>query len=311
MTSTIPSPTDVGALANRINFETRDFHNKVSAFMGIRLALALKHGFIYREGLVVFYHIFNTIETEIDLVLNNQDDSQMKLILSSFYLDEFRRKDKILKDLELLYYPEFQNDRPQLLEFINSDRFTNDSEQLQNFVKYIQTNATEDPCTLLAYCHVLYLALFAGGKIMKSNVTKHLGIFPKFEHLSHKEIIARGTNFYQFTDSTNPETTDVKLRWLYKKNYELSTRDELLEQQKLTVIKTSKDVFVMLENCIAEVGTRNRNELMNIFSYKLFTFIVEEWKYNSSISPFLKKSLMFILIIIQFTLASVLLNRYI
>ena len=58
----VPAPTDMGALANRINKETRTLHNKIDKMMTLKLALALRDPKIYRQGLQSFYHVFATIE---------------------------------------------------------------------------------------------------------------------------------------------------------------------------------------------------------------------------------------------------------
>ncbi|CCE63773.1 hypothetical protein TPHA_0F02920 [Tetrapisispora phaffii CBS 4417] len=301
----IPSPTDVKALANRINFETRDFHNKIGAFMSIRLALALRHGFIYRQGLVAFYHIFGTIENEIDNLLNTLDSEldsvqiQTKKILKSFYVNEFRRKDNLLQDLTVLYYPEFKGNRQDVLDFLNSETFNKENyPELNFFTDYIKDTTKEKPYTIIAYCHVLYLALFAGGKIMKSNVLKNVGLFPKFDHMSHEEVTNQGSNFFRFTQEDTADF-DSKLRFEYKKNYELSTRDELNEMQKNDIIEVSKNIFVMLENVIAEIGAKNRTKLMGGFTLKTITYLVEEWKYNEKLTKTNKQIILLIISIIN------------
>lgn len=313
---TIPSPTDIGALANRINFETRDFHNRINAYMSIRLAIALRHGFIYRQGLAAFYHIFGAIEAEIDHLLAIEKSIattkqlKTKKILQKFYVDEFRRKDRIYEDLTLLYYPEFQGNNDQLTAFLDSDLFTNESVELTNFVRYIHETTANEPCTILAYCHVLYLALFAGGKIMKSDVLKNVGLFPNFKHLSSSELANRGSNFYKFSEEGTADV-DLRLRWEYKTNYELSTREELSEPEKQEIIKVSKDIFVLLENTIAEIGQRNKSELMGTFSFKVVTYLVEEWKYNEKISGSTKQLIILTLLTFQLLLVYFLLRKFI
>ena len=86
--TTIPSPTDVGALANRINFQTRDMHNKINAYMSMKMAFAMRHGFIYRQGIVAYYYVFHAIEQEIDRLLEHPvtvQDEKVKGILQQFW----------------------------------------------------------------------------------------------------------------------------------------------------------------------------------------------------------------------------------
>lgn len=305
---TIPAPTDVGALANRINFHTRDAHNKVNAYMSVRLAFALKHGFIYRQGILAFYHIFDAVEQELDRLLNdpqNDEERQMQHVLRQFWLEEFRRTNRIFKDLEVLYSPEY-SDSESLRSFVENQPL---APQLQGFVDSIHSTVQQDPCTILAYCHVLYLALFAGGKVMRSNLYRHTGLFPKFEYLTPKELVIRGTNFFTFTDEGSD--AENKLRWKYKEGYELATRQELSESQKTRILQVSSQIFDWNMDVIGEIGEMNRNELMSKFSFKLLTYLSEEWKYSTILSKRSKDSIIVMAILIQFLVAYIVLRKFI
>ncbi|CAI4046411.1 hypothetical protein SKDZ_12G2390 [Saccharomyces kudriavzevii ZP591] len=270
----IPSPTDVGALANRINFHTRDAHNKINTFMGIRMAIAMRHGFIYRQGILAYYYVFDAIEQEIDRLLHGpvtEKELQTSTILKQFWLEDFRRSTQIYKDLKLLYSNLFKNTE-SLNEFLA--KFEKPP-LLQQFVNDIHENIRKEPCTILSYCHVLYLALFAGGKLIRSNLYRRLGLFPNFERLSQKELVKKGTNFFTFSDLGPTEETRLKLE--YKKNYELATRTELTEAQKLQIISVAGGIFDWNFHIVAEIGELNRRELMGKFSFKCVTYVYEEW----------------------------------
>ncbi|EJS42674.1 hmx1p [Saccharomyces arboricola H-6] len=273
-TTIIPSPTDVGALANRINFRTRDAHNKINTFMGIKLAIAMRHGFIYRQGILAYYYVFDAIEQEIDRLLNDavtEKELQASAILKQFWLEDFRRSTQIYKDLKLLYSNLFKSTE-SLNEFLATFE---KPPLLQQFVNDIHENIRREPCTILSYCHVLYLALFAGGRLIRSNLYRRLGLFPNFEKLSQKELVKKGTNFFTFSDLGPTEET--RLKWEYKKNYELATRTELTEAQKLQVISVAEGIFDWNFNIVAEIGELNRRELMSKFSFKCVTYVYEEW----------------------------------
>lgn len=278
---TIPSPTDVGALANRINFHTRDAHNKIDKSLSLNIAFALRHSFIYEDILKTYYRVFSILENEIDNILINKPESQAATILNGFYIDDFRRKPQLIKDLKLLRIDlnyvdnEWLKDRPELIKFEN----------------YIKSGIQENPITVLAYCHVLYLALFAGGRIIRSSLYKNLGFLPNFDHLTKEEMIQQGTNFFRFASTTDAEN---KLRWSYKKNYELNTRNNLTEDQKLQVIETAGKIFSYNTKILNELKNVNKDELMTKFSFKLIIFIVEEWKFNNTvISRTTKKNILF------------------
>lgn len=305
---TIPSPTDVGALANRINFHTRDAHNKINAYMSVRIAFAMRHGFIYRQGILTFYHIFDAIEQELDRLLQDPqtpEELQMQSVLRQFWVEEFRRSNRIFSDLEVLYSPEYAT-KDELRDFVSHHALP---QKLQEFVDFIHETVQRDPCTILAYCHVMYLALFAGGKVMRSSIYRHTGLFPKFEFLSPKELVLRGTNFFTFSeDGTDAEN---KLRWKYKEGYELATRQELSETQKARIIEVSGQIFEWNMEVIGEIGELNRKELMGKFSFKLLTYVAEEWKYSKVLSKRSKDFIIIAAILLQFLVAYVILRKFI
>lgn len=306
--ATVPSPTDVGALANRINFHTRDAHNKINAYMSVRLAFALKHGFIYRQGILTYYHIFDAIEQELDRLMQDartEEEIQIQDVLRQFWVEEFRRSNRIFRDLEVLYSPEYKN-TGDLRDFVSAQVLP---PKLQNYVDYIHESVQKDPCTILAYCHVMYLALFAGGKVMRSNIYRHTGLFPKFEFLSPKELVLRGTNFFTFSD----EGTDAenKLRWKYKEGYELATRSELSETQKKKIIEVSSQIFNWNMEVIGELGELNKKELMGKFSFKMLTYLSEEWRYNNVLSKKSKDLIIITMILLQFLVAYAILRKFV
>ncbi|SCU81425.1 LAME_0B07030g1_1 [Lachancea meyersii CBS 8951] len=281
MTNTIPAPTDVGALANRINFHTRDQHNKIDGQMSVKFAFAMKHGFIYRQGILAFFYIFQAIEQEIDRILaqaHTEEEVQTRNILKQFWVDDFRRSDKILQDLELLYAKECPS-RTQLLEFVQHNVLP--AEQ-QGFVDYVHQGIQTSPTTVLAYCHVLYLALFAGGRVMRSTVYRSTGLFPRFPDLKPDEVVRRGTNFFTF--SSEGVLAENKLRKDYKRGYELATRQGLTEDQKLQIIDVSNAIFEWNTRVISELGEINRKDLMGKLSFKLVTFAIDEWKHTEKLS---------------------------
>ena len=269
-TETIPSPTDVGALANRINLHTRASHNKIDKAMSVNVAFALRHRFIYEDVLKTYYVVFSAIESEIESILTDSPDSPIAGILRQFYVKEFRRKDALLSDLRILHGPttgldtEWVSTRPKLLAFQQA----------------IHTGIREDPVTVLAYCHVLYLALFAGGRVIRSTLYRNLGFLPNFDHLSKQEMIEQGTNFFRFAPTTDAEN---KLRWTYKRNYELATREALSEEEKLRVLDAAEQTFQMNTEALFEISEINRRELMTKVSFKLVTFLVEEWRWNDTV----------------------------
>lgn len=234
----IPHKTDVGALANRINLETRAQHNKIDKWVTLRFALALRDYRIYRQGLQSFYHVFATIEKNLYEQLNSE--GQWSEILSKIWKPEMARRERAEQDL-LFYY---DDDKSKFITPIMPAQI--------DFVNHINEVVQEKPYLLIAYMHVMYLALFAGGRVMRSSLGRATGLFPQKDGLKHADVVKMGTNLFHF-EVSDEET----FRLLYKRDYELLTRNELTEEQKREIIEESKYIFEQNSKCMSELEKHN------------------------------------------------------
>ncbi|ODV86047.1 hypothetical protein CANARDRAFT_28095 [[Candida] arabinofermentans NRRL YB-2248] len=248
----IPAKNDLGALGNRINLETRSLHDKIDKLMTLKFAIAVRDPKVYRQGIQMFYHIFNTIE--ICLNREMERNTRYSEMLKSIYKPAMLRTANLYQDLMFFY-----GDRP---EKFSSPVLPKQIEFTQHILKVTQ----DKPYLLLAYMHVMYLALFAGGRIMSSKVAKSLRLFPQIEGKSFDDIQLMGTNFFKF------EVEDMEtLRIIYKRDYELQTRNFLTEQEKLDVIKESQFIFSTNSECVKEIETHNLERIKGKLSYQLVT----------------------------------------
>lgn len=249
----IPRPTDVGALANRINLETRSLHNKIDKLVTLKFAIAMRDYKIFRQGLQSFYHVFATVEECLYKQLDD-DQSEWTPILKNVWKPEMARRERGQQDL-MFYYDN------------HKEKFMNPIMPAQiEFADHIRKVTAEKPYLLLAYLHVMYLALFAGGRVMRSSLMRAAGMFPRKDGLNHKEIQAAGTNFFQF--DVEDEST---FRLLYKRDYELQTRNNLTEEQKVDIIKESYYIFEQNAKCVIELEHHNLARIKTKWSYVLVT----------------------------------------
>lgn len=248
----IPAKTDVGALANRINLETRSLHDRADKTVTLKFALALRNYKVYRQGLQAFYHVFASIEKALYRQLEKKDEwSEM---LEQVWKPEIARAGKAEQDL-LFFYDD------------NKEKFIKPIMPAQiEFCKHILEVTEEKPYLLFAYLHVMYLALFAGGRIMRSSVLKATGMYPQRDGLSHDDVVRMGTNFFTF----DVPDEDL-LRLTYKRDYELVTRNGLTEEQKLEIIEESKYIFEHDVKCVAELEKHNMDKLSGTWTYFLVT----------------------------------------
>lgn len=251
--SIIPAKEDIGALSNRINSSTRGLHDKVDKMVTFRFALALRDAKVYRQGLQSFYHVFALVETNLMKQLEKENDPYTEM-LKQVWRPEVARRDRAEQDL-LFYYDDHKE------KFVNAKM----PEQIA-FINHILEVTAEKPYLLFAYLHVMYLALFAGGRMMRSSFAKATGLFPQKDGLSHEQILKMGTNFFVF----DVEDEEV-LRADYKRDYELVTRGGLTEVEKLEIIEESKYIFAQNAKCIQELETYNMQRITQKWSYVLVT----------------------------------------
>lgn len=245
----IPLPTDIGALANRINLETRALHNKIDKLVTLKFALALRDYKIYRQGLQSFYHVFATVEKRIFEEFNDPA-SEWAPLLRKIWKPEIARSERAQQDL-LFYYDDCK------------EKFMTPKMQCQiDFANHIYNESKAKPYLLIAYLHVMYLALFAGGRVMRSSLSRATGLFPQKDGLTHDDIVKCGTNFFTF-DVADENT----FRLLYKRDYELATRNALTEQQKLDIIEESKYIFAQNAKCVIELEHHNLTRIKKKWSY--------------------------------------------
>lgn len=246
----IPHKTDVGALANRINLETRALHNKIDKWVTLRFALALRDYRIYRQGLQSFYHVFATIEKNLYQELNSS--GEYSELLGKIWKPEMARRERAEQDLSFYY----DDDKTKFITPIMPAQI--------EFVNHINEVVQDKPYMLIAYLHVMYLALFAGGRVMRSSLGRATGLFPQKDGLKHEEVVKMGTNFFHF-EVPDEET----FRLLYKRDYELLTRNDLTESQKLEIIQESKYIFEQNAKCMTELERHNLARIQGKWAYIL------------------------------------------
>lgn len=247
----IPSKTDIGALGNRINSETRKCHERINKEMAIKFPVAIYEPKVYRQGIQMFYHIFKAIEDSLSEEINK--NTHYSDMLRKIWRPELSRTGRLHKDLMLFY-----GGRPAKFESPILKK------QIQS-TEHIKQIAIERPYLLLAYMHVLYLALFAGGQFMYPKVAQSKKLFPGASSKNFEAASSDGTNFFRF-DVENPQ----KLRAAYKQDYELQTRNFLSEQEKEEVIEESKVAFDMICDGINEIESHNLNVLRQKTGFRTY-----------------------------------------
>lgn len=277
----IPAPNDVAALANRINKATHAIHNQINNLISLKMVFALRDPKIYRQGILSFYFVFKTFEELwlkelekpiIDLdtlekssytpeqIAKIEDDNRIREILKEVWTPALARTYRLQKDLAFYYNME----SPEAFAAKFQEPIM---KQQIDFVEHIRTVIPANPILILAYAHTLYLALFAGGRIMRSSIAKSTSLFPIVPGQTHEEVALKGTNLFNF-DVEDEEA----LRVDFKRRYELATRSNLSEEEKLAIIAESEEIFKRNIAAVDEVAKKNQKAIISKFGYKASKF---------------------------------------
>lgn len=144
---------------------------------------------LYREGLLSFAFVFKTFEEEWASLMSSSSsniDPRIKTALQNLYSTPLLRTPQLTKDLH--YY------------FGSTPYSTKAPTTIQRtaYVTHIRKVVAEKPHVLIAYAYNYYMALFAGGKILKYQISKAKGFFPERFGMTEEERIMAGTNLFSF-----------------------------------------------------------------------------------------------------------------
>ncbi|XP_028402001.1 heme oxygenase-like [Dendronephthya gigantea] len=143
-------------LCHELHTRTKVDHERSDKLINLKLLVVATDQALWSKTIANFYFIFQALEEEL-----------------------FRHKDH--KHFWCLYIPEllrckaFEED----LHYFFGDNWSSmvsPSPATKTFTQHIHAVGRDNPILLVAYCHSFYLALMAGGQIIKSMITKSLGL---------------------------------------------------------------------------------------------------------------------------------------
>ena len=127
-----------------------------------RLPLGLKNRTTFREGILCFSHLYRASEPTLTTHVSSHPSPRIREMLTHIYLPEILRLTAIESDLKFYY---------------GVDEITQDMKEPQAAMQAYTASRTRSvvgnkPHLLLAYAHVMYMALFAGGQHMKAAMAR-------------------------------------------------------------------------------------------------------------------------------------------
>ncbi|KAF4035537.1 Heme oxygenase [Phytophthora infestans] len=141
-------------LTGQIRAATREIHNVSDNLVNLKLVVALTDKQLYGRALMLFYYIHVQLEASIR---KHQDHDAFRGLYE--ILNEIARADGIAKDLRF-YLGEDWSTKYQ------------STQAVQNYVNHLQELEKKNPILVLPYCYHMYMAMLAGGAMIKKLVKR-------------------------------------------------------------------------------------------------------------------------------------------
>ncbi|KAL9025432.1 MAG: hypothetical protein Q9180_007667 [Flavoplaca navasiana] len=206
-------------------------------FLPLSLPPQTSSNHLYALGISHFLPIYSAFESSFRTHKRSKSTPlRTRETLSALHLPGLERAEALEKDINLLLPP---------LRRVPSPRHHS---HLEAFKRHIQVSLSSKPHLLFAYTWIFYMALFSGGRYIRSKLRAAFSIQVACESQhSHDEL--SGLSFWSFPSDTDGEDlkNDFKAR--------VATLSEVLtEQEKADIITESVHIMVSLTEVVSEIA---------------------------------------------------------
>ncbi|BFZ54164.1 heme oxygenase [Savitreella phatthalungensis] len=273
------------SLNDVIASRTRRLHDQNNRLANLRLVGALRSGRLWREYLLRFAVVYTAIEDAFSELLSqpsptDDDIDQAAWTRSRNAIARLRtplllRTNRILKDLAFFYQTDVENARRRVRRCSTEDpvaeRYAKRLGHLVGGAGIENVDLGGDrPIRVLAYASVMYLALFAGGRIIKSRMlSERAGFWPRVDGKSREDVLAHGTHTLSFdlAASAGGQVDDVwkskefqdvtALKTFYRALYDDVAAEVLTDDDRETVIDEACEIFKLNDKLISSVAQKD------------------------------------------------------
>ncbi|KAJ6260482.1 heme oxygenase [Drechslerella dactyloides] len=238
-------------------------HHELNMIIMSRLPLGLKNPKSFQEGLASFSVLYSSFEAALDSHIRlASTPSRTRAILEHIYIPALHRASAFERDLTQHESASSEGqDAPEEEKTNQAEEPSERPEGLRNgtparayVLEHVRRATTERPHVLLAYCHCLYMALFAGGQHIKAAIarsaTRKLALAPH-QTVPEKEIAATpGIGLFSFDGRSTKE--ELELRQQLRDG--LRRAEELLTpRERGEVLAESCSVFKLTRRLVDEL----------------------------------------------------------
>jgi len=207
--------TAITPLTERMRTSTKTVHDRSDRLVNLKLGLALTSPQLYGEALGLFAPVYKTIE---DILERHRDGGRLQPLAA--LLDEFRRSPGFDEDLR------FYLGEDGASELRNRQKGSGAPQELREYINRLEEIGREDPVRLVAYAYHMYMAVLAGGFMIRKLVKRTMRLKDD-----------RGVGALSF--GPDVDTRDLRRRMKLCVNEELG----LDEKEQVAVLEESGEVF--------------------------------------------------------------------
>uniref|UniRef100_H3HB61 SAC3/GANP/THP3 conserved domain-containing protein n=1 Tax=Phytophthora ramorum TaxID=164328 RepID=H3HB61_PHYRM len=204
-------------LTEQMRAATREIHSVSDNLVNLKLVVALTDKELYGRALMLFYYVYAQLESSIKIHKEHEAFSGLYELL-----DEIARADKIAKDLRY-YLGEDWNTKYQ------------PTPAVQDYVKHLQELGKKNPILALPYCYHMYMAILAGGVMIKKLVKR-----------SFKPPEGDGLNAFAFDVKSNKALRDTIKDKINAVPYDEATK-KLILVESMNCFKMNNQVVGSLD----------------------------------------------------------------
>ncbi|KAL8903994.1 MAG: hypothetical protein Q9207_003574 [Kuettlingeria erythrocarpa] len=229
------------SIGDEINLATRSFHTTLNQLILHQLPLALPPNTpshqLYALGISHFQPLYSIFEgTYRDHLGSAVLPQRVAEILRKLHLPSLERAQALENDIRTL-----------LPQSYRAPHTTNDS-NLEAFKRHVSATLTQKPHLVIAYTWIFYMALFSGGRYIRSKLRVGLAASMASVASAAADQLA-GLSFWDFPGEHDGE--DLKIEY---KSRVTAVSALLTEQERADIIDEGVKIMVLLTDVVREVA---------------------------------------------------------
>ncbi|KAL6712714.1 hypothetical protein ACLMJK_009736 [Lecanora helva] len=253
MTDSNPQPS----LSQRINIATRPLHTQLNASIISLLPLALPphtlHPNPYSDGISHILPIYEAIEGAFRVLQawseSEKDNRTNRVLLEALKdlpISQLARANRLKKDIERLCQ-QCTTKTSDLRNFHETRR--NNCPKLKHFVHHIKTSISDQIHLLLPYTWILYMALFSGGRYIRSTLQQagpEFWLGPEKRNFTNVDDVL---SFWTFEGDEDGKDIQKEFKHRFAEVEALLT-----EEQKQEVVQEGKFIMNSMGSVVQEIA---------------------------------------------------------